>query len=170
MRKIFVLVCCVSVLLSLLFWGCSPRIPDDQPFIELSNAWARTLTNSREVPKKDDLIWKTPVGPLGLGPNGIVYLTINNKGGAADKLVGASSDVADKTELHLMVLSGQQTFTYLQKSVDIPARAITEFKTGSYYIRLVGLRRELANGATFKLTLEFQKSGKKAVDVSVQNP
>jgi periplasmic copper chaperone A len=157
-----------TLMLALLL-GCSPQSSEDKPDLEITNGWARTLATAGGTAAEADQ-WKTPVGPLGLGPNGLIFMSINNKGGAADKLLKASANVAEKVELHQMVLSGQKTYTYLVNEIELPGHTVTDFKSGSYYIRLVGIKQELRSGAKFILTLEFEKSGKRTVDIVVGNP
>ena len=38
----------------------------------------------------------------GSAKNGAVYMTVDNKSGTADRLTGASSDVAEKLQIHEM--------------------------------------------------------------------
>ena len=168
MKPLFLLVGATTIFV-LALAGCAPRIPDDKPYLEIKDGWARTLAeNNGNAATADN--WKTPVGPLGLGPNGLVFMVIDNKGGGADKLVKASSEVAEQTELDLMVLSGQQTYTYQVDGIDIPARTATELKSGAFYVRLINLKRELRNGDQFDVTLEFEQSGKQKIRITVANP
>lgn len=172
MKKISRAIPCgiVLILLVTLLWGCGPKITDDKPFLEIKDGWARTMVTTGGSAANEGEAWKTPVGPLGLGPNGLIFMTIENKGGAPDKLLKASANVADTVELHQMVLSGQQTATYPVTAIDLPARTVTEFKSGTYYIRLVGIHQKLPDGSKFDLTLEFEQSGKRTVEIVVGNP
>ena len=63
----------------------------------------------------------------------------------------------------------QQSETYPLNAIDIPAHTVTELKSGSYYIRLVDHKRQLANGSTFDLTFEFQYNGKRMVKIFIGN-
>src|SRR5262245_36826193 len=48
------------------------------------------------------------------------YLTIENKGGAPDRLIGGSSDVASKVEVHEMAMNnGVMTMRPLEKGLTI---------------------------------------------------
>jgi len=158
------------LVLVVLLAGCGPRITEDKPYLEVRDGWARTMANlaGRDLSQPD--AWKTPVGPLGLGPNGLVFMTIENKGGTGDRLLKASATNCDAVELHQMVVTGEETYSYLVTAIDLPAHAVTEFKSGAYYIRLVGLKQQLNDGAKFDLTLEFEQSGKRTVEIVVSNP
>ena len=107
---------------------------------------------------------------MALGPNGMVFMTIDNQGGGADRLIKASCDVADKVELHQMVINDQKAATYPVQQIDIPAKAKVVLEAGGFYLRLVGLKHNLTNGEKLALKLEFEKSGEKTVEVAVLNP
>jgi copper(I)-binding protein len=158
------------ILLAGILLGCGPKITDDKPYLEITDGWARTEATAAGASANGAQDWKKPVGPLGLGPNGLVFLTIDNKGGAPDKLLKASADVANSVVLSQMLESGEKTSTRPVLAIDLPAHTVTELKSGSYYIRLVDLKRRLANKSKFDLTLEFEKSGKRKVEIVIGNP
>jgi copper(I)-binding protein len=153
-----------------LLLGCGPKIQEDKPYLEIRDGWARTKASESANAAAEADAWKIPVGPLGLGPNGLIFLTIENKGGAGDRLLKASANVAEMVELHQMALSGQNTNTYPVAAIDLPAHTVTQLESGAFYIRLVGLKKNLANGSKFDLTLEFEQSGKRKVEIVIGNP
>jgi copper(I)-binding protein len=106
---------------------------------------------------------ETPVGST----NGVVYLTIHHVGARADRLVGASTPLAAKVEMHSMSMSGSVMQMRPLTGVDIASGGEAEFVSGGMHLMLVGLRRPLKKGESFPLTLKFQKAGDRTVTVTV---
>jgi hypothetical protein len=107
----------------------------------------------------------TPAGAT----TGAVYLTIDNKSGAADRLTGASSDVADKLQIHEMkVVNGVMQMREVPGGLQVPAKGAVVLKPGSYHVMLIGLKNPLKAGDSFPLTLVFEKAGNVSITVPVQ--
>lgn len=107
----------------------------------------------------------TPAGAT----TGAVYMTVDNKSGSADRLTGASSDVAGKVQIHEMtVVNGVMQMRQLADGLAIPAGGSVALKPGSYHVMLIGLKKPLTAGETFPLTLTFAKAGNISVTVPVQ--
>jgi copper(I)-binding protein len=100
---------------------------------------------------------------------GAVYMTIDNKSGTADRLTGASSDVADKVQIHEMkVANGVMQMREITDGLPVPADGSVVLKPGSYHVMLIGLKKPLTAGETFPLKLTFAKAGSISVTVPVQ--
>jgi periplasmic copper chaperone A len=100
---------------------------------------------------------------------GAVYMTLDNKSGSADRLTGASSDVADKLQIHEMnVENGVMKMREVTDGLPIPAGGSVELKPGSYHVMMMGLKKPLTAGEKFPLTLSFEKAGNISVTVPVQ--
>jgi periplasmic copper chaperone A len=85
-----------------------------------------------------------------------VYMTIDNKSGTADRLTGASSDVADKLQIHEMkVDNGVMQMREIAGGLPIPANGSAVLKPGSYHVMLIGLKKPLSAGEKFPVTLNF---------------
>jgi periplasmic copper chaperone A len=107
----------------------------------------------------------TPAG----AQTGAVYMTLDNKTSTADRLTGALSDVADKLQIHQMtVVNGVMQMRELTDGLPIPAGGSVTLKPGSYHVMLIGLKKPLAAGEAFPLTLTFEKAGNIPVTVQVQ--
>jgi copper(I)-binding protein len=101
--------------------------------------------------------------------NGAVYMTLDNKSGTADRLTGASSDVADKLQIHEMkVENGVMQMRQIAGGLPVPANGSVVLKPGSYHVMLIGLKKPLTVGEKFPLTLTFEKAGNISVTVPVQ--
>lgn len=103
------------------------------------------------------------------GDTSAVYLTIINPTDLGDGLIGASSDVAGVTEIHLSRMDDAGTMTMeRQDLVFIPANGYAELSPGGLHVMLVNLMKDLSVGDTFPLTLEFQRAGDITVEVEVK--
>ncbi len=100
------------------------------------------------------------------GRNSAVYLHIDNRGEEPDRLVGAASDVAEKTELHETVMEGDRMTMRPVDGIDVPDGSHAHLEPGGYHVMLIGLRRKLAEGDSFPLRLTFERAG--TVEVTVQ--
>jgi periplasmic copper chaperone A len=107
----------------------------------------------------------TPAGAR----TGAVYMTLANKTNASDRLTGASSDVAAEVQIHEMsVVNGIMKMRQLADGLAIPAGGSVTLKPGSYHVMLIGLKKPLAAGEAFPLTLTFQNAGNISVTVQVK--
>lgn len=108
-------------------------------------------------------VWSRPARVIedDMGGMGVVYLTIENKGRDADRLLGAESAVADAVELHSAAMEGgMATMQALKEGVAIPARGSLELEPGGLHIMLIRLNRHLDEGDSFKVNLLFENAGK----------
>ena len=97
------------------------------------------------------------------------YLTIENKGAAADRLIGAASDVAGKVEVHEMAMNnGVMTMRALDKGLAIEPGKTVKFAPGGYHLMLMDLKSPLKQGDKLPVTLEFEKAGKVKLAFDVQ--
>jgi periplasmic copper chaperone A len=97
---------------------------------------------------------------------GGAYLTIENRGGTADRLIGVATPVAGAAEIHSMTMDGNVMRMRAVGAVDIPPHAITALKPGGYHVMLLDLKRPLAAGETVPLSLTFEKAG--TIDVTAR--
>jgi len=107
----------------------------------------------------------TPAGAM----SGAAYMTLANKTSTADRLTGASSDVAAKVQIHEMkVVNGVMQMREVTGGLAIPAGGSVTLKPGSYHVMLMGLKKPLVAGQSIPLTLTFAKAGNISVTVPVQ--
>ena len=103
------------------------------------------------------------------GDNSAIYFTISNPGAEDDVLQSAECDVATQAELHMSSMDASGTMSMLpQESVAIPAGGQVEFKPAGLHVMLVGLKQNLKEGDTFKVTLNFEKTGAITLEVVVK--
>jgi copper(I)-binding protein len=97
------------------------------------------------------------------------YLTIQNKGSAADRLIGGTADVADKVQVHEMATTnGVMTMRPLDKGLSIEPGKTVKFAPGGYHLMLLDLKSPLKQGDKVPVTLEFEKAGKVKLTFEVQ--
>jgi periplasmic copper chaperone A len=104
----------------------------------------------------------------GNSKTGAAYMTVIDRGSAPDRLVGVSSPVAARAQLHT---ASNENGVMKMRQVDgiplEPGKPI-ELKPGGYHVMLVDLKQPLKEGDRFPLTLTFEKAGSVAVTVTVQ--
>jgi copper(I)-binding protein len=101
---------------------------------------------------------------------GAAYMTITGHG-TADKLVSASvpMSVAMEAQLHRSTMGESGMMSMKQvKFIPVPANGKAALKPGGYHVMLMKLKHPLVAGKTFRLTLQFEKAGKKVVTVTVR--
>ncbi|GAB3540269.1 hypothetical protein GCM10027343_09060 [Noviherbaspirillum agri] len=101
---------------------------------------------------------------------GGAFVTIENKGKEADKLVGASTPVAKSVELHTMVMDNNVMKMREVSNIELKSGSTLVMKPGDgYHLMLMGLQKPLKEGDKFPITLNFEKSGKTEVTAVVRN-
>lgn len=98
---------------------------------------------------------------------GAAYVKIENTGDTPDQLLSASADIAAMTEVHQMTMDNDMMKMGPAGPVDIPAHGVVELKPHGLHIMLMGLKKPLAEGDTFPVTLTFAKAGKVELQVVV---
>lgn len=142
-----------------ILWPQAPTIP----VIQVEAVWSRPAL----MAKMDHMAGMTSTQTtddemegMEMGSRGVVYLTLRNKGGTPDRLIGVQSDVADHTELHetIMEADGLMKMRPVEGGIEIPAGGQTALKPGSYHIMLMGLKQDLKVGDRFSVVLMFEQS------------
>jgi periplasmic copper chaperone A len=97
------------------------------------------------------------------------YLKITNKGAEPDRLVGGSSPVAGRFEIHEMTMvDGVMKMRPLANGLEIKPGQTLELKPGGLHVMLVGLKQPLEAGQTVKGTLVFEKAGTVEIEYKVE--
>jgi copper(I)-binding protein len=100
---------------------------------------------------------------------GAVYMTIRNTAANVDRLIGVSTPVADRVELHTHVAEGDVMKMRKIDGVDLKSNAAVELKPGGLHVMLFDLKAPLGEGQRFPLTLGFEKAGEVSVQVEVRS-
>lgn len=102
--------------------------------------------------------------------NGAVYLKIEPRPGANDRLVGARSPVAETVEVHETTMRDGIARMRPIPDVEITPGQPMDLAPGGMHLMLVGLKKPLKERDLFPLILTFEKSGEVSVDVVVEAP
>ena len=97
------------------------------------------------------------------------YLEIRNSGKKPDRLIGASTPLARKVEMHI---TGHHDGVARMREVpvfEVPAGQRVEMRPGGSHLMLVDLVRPLAKGERIPLTLRFEAAGELVVELEVQD-
>jgi hypothetical protein len=106
--------------------------------LELSDLWTRA----------------TPPG----APTAAGYLTVTNNGSKADRLIAASTPLADIGRMHQMaVTDGVMTMTPVEGIEIAPGETVT-LAPGGFHIMFVGMKEPLTAGGVMPVTLTFEKA------------
>ena len=129
----------------MLLASCSKSGPPD---LQISDAWAR----------------ETVAGQSGTA----AYLTLRNVGRGDDRLIDVAASPPLTASIHSTTTSnGVSSMRPLPSGLAIPAGSTVELKPGGTHVMLMGLQAPLRSGETLKLTLRFEESGERPVEVRV---
>jgi copper(I)-binding protein len=105
-----------------------------------------------------------PNAPVGGG-----FLTIENTGTEADRLISATSTVAGDTQIHEMAMDGDvMKMRQLVDGLEIPAGETVVLAPGGFHIMFMGLKQAFVEGETVAVTLTFEKAGSVEVLLPVE--
>jgi copper(I)-binding protein len=135
------MLCLMSAVLSMT--ACS------QQGIQVTDAWARA----------------TPPGVT----VGVAYLTIHNRSAQADELVGATTPLAGRVELHATQNFNGTMSMQRQITVKIEALDSLRLEPNGLHFMLLELQQPLRGGERLPLTLQFANSGPIIADVYVRS-
>jgi periplasmic copper chaperone A len=136
--------------------------------IALVIALAAFAATAAEEIKLSELVIYDAWARASAGPalNGVAYVSIHNHG-PADRLVGASTPVAARSELHAHVVEAGVMKMRPSGPIDIAPAARVRLEPGGQHVMLIGLSASLKEGSTFPLTLRFEKAGEITLMASV---
>ena len=112
------------------------------------------------------------------GPWARATVAGQNMGGAfvnltADQdatLVGATSPVSEKVELHTMKMEGEKMVMAQVPNIPLPTNTKVELKPGSLHIMFMSLKAPLKEGDTVALKLEIKDKAGKSEFLDIQAP
>jgi periplasmic copper chaperone A len=88
---------------------------------------------------------------------------------SADRLVGGSTPLAERFELHSMAMKGDVMEMRQLDAIELPAGKRVELKSGGLHVMFIGLKQPLALGSKVPATLKFEKAGEVKVEFDVMS-
>lgn len=142
------------------------------PNIEVQDVWARpamAMMGTGEASGAGMSEGQESGQPM--AGTGAVFMRLVNKGGEPDRLVSGVTDVAQAVEIHETVIEADvMKMQMLADGLEVPAGGEVLLKPGSYHVMLIGIQRDLKVGDTFRLDLQFEKTGSITVNPEVREP
>ena len=97
------------------------------------------------------------------------FFTVTNKGLSDDRLIGASTDIAGRVEIHEMAMENDvMKMRELEDGLPIPAGETVALKPGGYHVMFMDLNQALTHGQSVAVTLEFENAGQVDLTLPVQ--
>ena len=130
--------------------GCSAT---SGPDISIENAWGRPLPT--------------------VATAGAFYMLIKNVGKEDDKLIAGQSPACSVVEIHesYMTEDGAMGMRPVEGGfILVPAGGEAELKMGGLHIMCIEKLEDFTVGAVLPLTLKFDKSGEKTVEIEIREP
>lgn len=116
--------------------------------IEVENAWTRATAPNAKT--------------------GAAYMVLKNNGSTDDKLIGAESDVAKKTQIHTAEMKDGMMNMHRVEFILVPGGGSAELKPGGYHVMMMGLKQPLKEGREVHITLKFENAGEIKVTAPVK--
>lgn len=116
--------------------------------LEIGHPWAR----------------ETPPGAT----TGAAYLKVKNTGTGDDRLVSVEIAGAERAELHLSATENGVARMRPVDGVVLAAGQETRLAPGGTHVMILGLKDGLAQGDRVPATLVFEKAGRLAIEISVE--
>jgi len=137
---------------SLLLTACESDRGGGAPQVVVEDAWVRAVVVAEALESS---------------VNSAAYLTVRNFGQAADRLVGARSDIARAVEIHRTTIDSTGLARMRPvEAIELAAGGEVRLEPGSYHLMLMGVTRTLLKGDTVSLVLEFETMG--ALEVAAE--
>ena len=103
------------------------------------------------------------------GENSAGYLEIHNATGSADRLIGASADIARSVEVHEHEMDGGvMRMRHLADGLALPAGEQVVLEPRGYHLMLIGLNEQLVEGEAISIALEFEQAGEVELEFEVR--
>jgi copper(I)-binding protein len=99
---------------------------------------------------------------------GFVYMTLTIRGEPVDKLIGASTPLAETVTMIAPVMEKKRERLQAVEAIELDAHAPTVLQPQGPHFLLKGLRHRLQPGQSFVMTLNFAKTGQHDVTVHVR--
>lgn len=96
------------------------------------------------------------------------YMEIRNVGTQPDRLLSATTPVAQRVEMHVTQRDGEVMKMREVKTFEIPARERYALRPGGSHLMLVDIVQPLEKGERFTMKLRFERAGELEIELEVQ--
>ncbi|MCG7576419.1 MULTISPECIES: copper chaperone PCu(A)C [unclassified Halomonas] len=109
----------------------------------------------------------TRATPPGAGAGG-GFVTLTNHGDGDDMLIGATSPVTERVEIHIMEMDGDvMRMAPLPGGIELPAGGSVTLAPGGLHLMLMELDSPIVEGEPVPVTLEFQHAEPMEIELRV---
>lgn len=96
------------------------------------------------------------------------YLTIENRGATPERLLGGSTEVAERLEIHQMEMDGDtMKMSRIEDGLEIPPGQTVTLAPGGFHLMLLGLVSPFTEGECLEVTLQFEQVGEVPVVLNI---
>jgi periplasmic copper chaperone A len=148
--RIPIMIIKTLVVAAALAWASCAAVAQDYKAgsIEISGPWVRATPKGASVASG--------------------YLKLTNNGSEPDRLIGGTSDISGKLEIHEMTMAnGVMRMRPLANGLEIKPGQSVELTPGTFHLMFVGLKQQLQQGQKIKGRLTFAKAGSVEVEFAV---
>ena len=115
------------------------------------------------------------MGDMDMGVSGVsgAYMLVEHNGEEDVTLVSASAEGVGAVEIHESTMENDiMRMVHMEDGLMIPAGESVELRPGSYHIMMMQLEKDLIEGETVSITLEFDNDSSITLDVPIvsENP
>ena len=112
----------------------------------------------------------TRATPPGAGAGG-GFITLTNHSSTDDRLVGATTTLTERVEIHTMEMDGDvMRMLHLPDGIELPAGSTVTLAPGGLHLMFMELTSPIAEGQPLPVTLEFQHAESIDVELEVLAP
>jgi len=98
------------------------------------------------------------------------FMVLENRSGAADRLIAATADVSGVVEIHEMAMEKDVMKMRQIPGLDLAAGRTMDLKPGGYHVMLMELKQQMKGGDVVPITLVFEDDAKKRFTQDIKAP
>lgn len=103
-----------------------------------------------------------------MAKSGAAFMQIVNASEAPDRLIAATSDAAERVELHTHVMEGDvMRMVEVEEGFELAPGETLLLERGGRHVMFLGLTRPFTQGETVDVTLTFERAGEIAVEIPI---
>ncbi|MGB9153398.1 MAG: copper chaperone PCu(A)C [Alphaproteobacteria bacterium] len=144
MKLLAVVLCAATILFGGVAWAHSYQQGD----IHIGHIWARA----------------TPPGSTTTA----IYAPLLNTGKDQDRLIGASTPLAEKVEIHEIVKDNNIARMQKLDALTLEPNEPVSLRPNGIHLMVFGLKQPLKEGDMMPLTLQFEKAGVANIEVMIE--